>query len=49
MTQIVASLTDDSRGAIYDCSIFIIQATGCKVSAKTLSTDLKPFSSKFSR
>jgi hypothetical protein len=25
--QFVASLTDDSRGVIYDCNIFIIQAT----------------------
>ncbi len=25
--QIVASLTDDSRGVIYDCNIFKIQAT----------------------
>jgi hypothetical protein len=27
MLQIVASLTDDSRGIIYDCKIFIKQAT----------------------
>jgi len=26
--QIVASLTDDSRGAFYDCSMFKVQATG---------------------
>ncbi len=25
--QIVASLTDDSRGVIYDCNMFIVQAT----------------------
>jgi hypothetical protein len=28
MHQIVASLTDDSRGIIYDCNMFIVQATG---------------------
>ena len=27
MLQIVASLTDDSRGLIYECNIFIIPAT----------------------
>ncbi len=27
MLQIVASLTDDSRGIIYDCNMFIVQAT----------------------
>jgi hypothetical protein len=27
MLQIVASLTDDSKGIIYDCSMFITQAT----------------------
>ena len=26
--QIVASLTDDSKGIIYDCNMFIAQATG---------------------
>jgi hypothetical protein len=26
--QIVASLTDVSRGVIYDCNILILQATG---------------------
>jgi len=25
--QIVASLTDDSRGVIYNCNMFIVQAT----------------------
>jgi hypothetical protein len=25
--QVVTSLTDDSRGVIYNCNIFIIQAT----------------------
>ena len=25
--QIVASLTDDSRGIIYNCNMFIVQAT----------------------
>ncbi len=28
MLQIVASLTDDSRGIIYDSNMFIIQAIG---------------------
>ena len=28
MFQIVASLTDDFRGAIYNCKMFIVQATG---------------------
>jgi len=28
MLQIVASLTDFSRGVIYDCNILILQATG---------------------
>ncbi len=27
MLQIVASLTDYSRGLIYDCNLFIVQAT----------------------
>jgi hypothetical protein len=26
--QIAVSLTDDSRGIIYDCNMFIVQATG---------------------
>jgi hypothetical protein len=26
--QIVASLTDDSRGVFYDCNMFKVQATG---------------------
>jgi hypothetical protein len=33
--QIVASFTDNSRGVIYDCNMFIAQATGL------LSTYLK--------
>ncbi len=28
VVQIVASLTDDSRGVIYDRNMFIVQATG---------------------
>jgi hypothetical protein len=28
MPQIVASLTDDSRGIIYNCNMFIVQAIG---------------------
>jgi hypothetical protein len=28
MLQIVASLTGDSRGIIYDCNMAIVQATG---------------------
>ncbi len=31
MLQIVASLTGNSRGIIYDCNIFIIQATGLPI------------------
>ncbi len=27
MLQIMASLTDDSRGVIYNCNMFIVQAT----------------------
>jgi hypothetical protein len=27
MLQIVASLTDDSRGVIYNCNMFKVQAT----------------------
>jgi len=30
MLQIMASLSNNSRGIIYDCYIFIIQATGSK-------------------
>ncbi len=30
MLQIVTSITDNSRGIIYDCKIFIVQATGPK-------------------
>ncbi len=26
--QFIASLTDDSKGGIYNCNMFIIQATG---------------------
>ncbi len=29
--QIVASLTDDSRGIIYDRNVFMVQPTGQKV------------------
>ncbi len=28
MVQIAASLTDNSRGIIYNCNMFIVQATG---------------------
>ncbi len=28
--QIVAPITDDSRGIIYNCNMFIVQATGQK-------------------
>jgi hypothetical protein len=31
MLQIVAPLTDNSRGVIYDCNMFIIQATWDKL------------------
>ncbi len=30
MLQIVASLTDDSRGIIYDHNVFIVQVAGVK-------------------
>ncbi len=35
MLQIVASLTDDSRGVIYNCHGFIVQATGCRILTMT--------------
>ncbi len=31
MLQIVTSLSDDSRGAIYDRDTFIVQATGGEI------------------
>ncbi len=31
MLQIVASITEDSRCVIYDCNMFIVQATGGKI------------------
>ncbi len=34
MLQIVASLSDDPRGIIYDYNMFIVQATGFVLSAK---------------
>jgi hypothetical protein len=36
MLQIVPSLTDSSRGIIYNCNIFIVQATGHKIIYKTI-------------
>ncbi len=34
MFQIVASLTDDSRGVIYNVNMFIVQATGLNFMCK---------------
>ncbi len=34
MLKIVASLTDDSRGIIYDHNIFIVEATGLIFASK---------------
>jgi hypothetical protein len=41
MLQIVASLTDDSRGVIYDCNIFKIQATDLNGVSDFIFTILK--------
>ncbi len=38
--RVVASLTDDSRGVIYDRNVFIVQATGCGL-AKLLTNIFK--------
>ncbi len=35
MLQILASLTDYSRGIIYNCNMFIVQATGAQFSDGT--------------
>jgi hypothetical protein len=35
MLQIVALLTDNSWGIIYDCNMFIVQATGVKIDHHT--------------
>ncbi len=40
MIEIVASLSDDSRGVIYDCNLFIVQAIGCGL-AKLLTNIFK--------
>jgi len=32
MLQIVASLTNNTRGVIYDCNMFTAQATSCSIS-----------------
>ncbi len=29
--QIEASLTEDCRGVVYDCNVFIVQATACLI------------------
>jgi hypothetical protein len=39
MPQSVASLTDDSRVIIYDCNMFIIEATGVILEAKARLAD----------
>jgi hypothetical protein len=36
MLQIVASLTDDSRGVIYDGNLFIVQATDLLILSKLI-------------
>jgi len=38
MLQIVVSLTENSSFIIYDCNMFIVQATGVKVVINILST-----------
>ncbi len=40
MLQIVASLTDDSRGVIYNCNMFILHATEVLVPGKPLQPSL---------
>jgi hypothetical protein len=41
MLQIVASLSDDSRGSFYDHDIFLVQATSVFVHGKLLQAYLK--------
>jgi hypothetical protein len=40
MLQIVASLTDDSKGVIYNYSMFIIQVTGSNVTKRSFVRNL---------
>ncbi len=35
--QIVASLTDNSRGVIYDQNMFVVQATDCQIANNLLN------------
>ncbi len=39
--QIVASLSEDSRGVTYNCNMFIVQATDLILKGKGLSLSLK--------
>ncbi len=39
--QIVASLSEDSRGVIYNCNMFIVQATDLIFKGKALSLSLE--------
>jgi hypothetical protein len=41
MLQIVGSLTDDPRGIIYDCNVFIVEAPGGFKCYKTFSLSLR--------
>jgi hypothetical protein len=46
--QFGASLADDSRVIIYDCNMFIVQATGVRASSRTRRHLPVVFASKFS-
>ncbi len=50
MLQIVASLTDDFKGTIYDCNMFIVQATAhdTKVWAITIAIFIRLVPGQFS-
>ncbi len=47
MLQIVASLTDDLRGVIYNHSMFIVQAAGCSENKLECLSERKNFSLVF--
>jgi len=38
MLQIVASITDDSRGVIYNCKMFIVQTTAVEIDWSDICT-----------
>ncbi len=38
MLPIVASITDDSRGVIYNCKMFIVQATAVEIDWSDICT-----------